>query len=103
MHFLIGRYRDLAGSGRIVRHDKLKRSKRSVPCVVVETGGRELWIDEQRFLVLFERFSKFETLTWKVAELNPAMAPGTFAFAPPKNAKQVAALVIPPPELPELQ
>ena len=102
MDFLIGRYRnfpDYAPDARIVKHAKLKRSGRAIPCVVIQAAGREFWIDEQRYLVLLERISKNDTLTWNVAELNPTLPPATFTFTPPKNAKLLGSLATPPPEL----
>jgi outer membrane lipoprotein-sorting protein len=101
MDLLIGRYRKLDAPhvARIVKHEKLKRSGRSVPCVVIETLGHQYWVDEQRYLVLLERVSNGDTLTWSVAELDPTFPPATFTFKPPKNAKQVASLATPQPKL----
>jgi len=102
MEFLTGRYRNLSSSAtgvRIVQHARLKRSGRRINCVVIEAAGHKYWIDEQRYLVLLER-APGETLTWRVAELNPTFSKGTFVFSPPKNALQVSSLGERRPSLP---
>jgi outer membrane lipoprotein-sorting protein len=101
MQYLVGRYRnlDFAREPHILKRGQLRRGGRAIRCVVIEAAGHELWIDEQRYLVLLDR-GDGTTMNWKTAELNPKLSPRTFNFTPPKHTQQVTSLGDRQPRLP---
>jgi outer membrane lipoprotein-sorting protein len=109
-NLLVNRFRNLSTystTAVVEKEGNIKIGADKVKCYIVKiespTGKHELWVDENRFLVLRsidtsptpqEGIATQTTVTFDVKEVNLSakLEDALFSFAPPENAKKVDVL-----------